>query len=167
MVCVKPFAFLVWLFDEREMNTGVAINALTAEDSYSGAQNWRRHDDGTIWSLLDQSVERGVSFPPIRGNRTFKLFIHFLPLNIKTENKGDFLFLKKTKNKNGAISHVSVFNIKSKMIEPPCFIRSFVFLFNIESRKMRKTAPFFSFSFFSKKENRLYFPFLYSGVENG
>ncbi len=84
---------LVWLFDEKEMNTVVAINALTAEDSYSVAQNWRRHDDSTVWSLLDQSVERGVSFSPTHGNRTFKLFIHFLPLNGKMENQGDFLFL--------------------------------------------------------------------------
>ncbi len=40
-----------------------------------------------------QSVERAVSFPSTRGNLTFKLFIHFLPLNVKTDNRGDFFFL--------------------------------------------------------------------------
>ncbi len=39
---------LVWLFDERGMDTEVAINAKTMDDSYSVAQNRRRHDDGTL-----------------------------------------------------------------------------------------------------------------------
>ncbi len=42
------------------MQEGVEINALIAEDSYSVAQNRRRHDDGIVSVLFVQSMKRDV-----------------------------------------------------------------------------------------------------------
>jgi len=76
-------------------------------------KNWWRHH----LYLVDQSAERGVSFPPTCRDQIFKLFIHFLPLYEKQEIKPKSCFsfcLKKIKNVPSFNFPISILNKKNE-----------------------------------------------------